>query len=108
MRFHRGRDGWGRDSYQIPQYAVIGSSDCGSWSDSPAPTDLVREELEGFRAVLRANCIRSRLRYTQSGNVFMAKRWVVVAGKDFPRASVLAAQFLEEHYHDTRYVHDAA
>src|SRR5688500_2887517 len=101
MRYHRGRDGWGRDSYDIPQYAVIGSSDCGSWSDSPAPTDLVREELERFRVVLRKNGIRSRLRYTQSGNVFMSKRWVLVHSRDFARASILAAEFIEQHHHST-------
>ncbi len=68
----------------------------------------MREELERFRSVLRQNGIRSRLRYTQSGNVFMAKRWVVVHSRDFARASTLAAEFLEQHHHDTRYVHDAA
>lgn len=98
----------GRDSYAIPQYAVIGSSDCGSWSDSPAPTDLVRDELERFRAVLRKNRIRSRFVYIRSGNVFMVKRRVVVHSKDFARAGVVAAEFLEQHHHDTRYVHDAA
>src|SRR4051812_11961530 len=106
MRYHKGRDGWGRDSYQIPQYAVVGSSDCGSWSDSPAPTDHVREELERFRVVLRQNHIRSRLVYTRSGNAFMAKRWVVVHSKDFMRAMALAAEFLEQHQHDTRFIHN--
>ncbi len=108
MRFHKGRDGWGRDSYAIPQYAVIGASDCGGYSDSPAPTDSVREELERFRAILRKNRLRSRLVYTRSGNVFMLKRWVVVHSRDFARASTLAAEFLEQHHHDTCYVHDAA
>lgn len=97
MRYHKGRDGWGRDSYPIPQYAVLGSSDCGSWPDSPAPTGLVRAELEHFRAVLRKNRIRSRLTYTASGNAFMAKRWVVVHGRDFDRANALAADFLAQH-----------
>ena len=108
MRYHKGSDGWGRGSYPIPQFAVIGSSDCGTWSDSPAPSDLVREELEAFRKVLRANRIRSRIGSTQSGNVFMAKVWVVVHSRDFPAASGLAEQYLADHQHDTRYVHDAA
>src|SRR5688500_11464785 len=107
MRYHRGRDGWCRDSYAIPQYAVLGSSDCGSWSDSPAPTDQVREELEQFRAVLRANRIRSRLAYTHSGNIFMLKRWVVVHSRDYERANQLANDFLQQHQDTTRYVHDA-
>jgi hypothetical protein len=108
MRYHRGRDGWGRDSYAIPEYAVLGSSDCGSWSDSPAPTQQVREELERFRSILRSHHIRSRLKYTTSGNAFMAKRWVVVHSKDFARASTLATEFLQQHQQDTRFVHDAA
>lgn len=108
MRYHRGRDGWGRDSYPIPQYAVLGSSDCGSHSDSPAPTEQVREELEQFRRILRSERIRSRLVYTRSGNAFMLKRWVVVHSKDFVRAGTLAADFLQEKTKSTRYVHDAA
>jgi hypothetical protein len=87
---------------------VIGSSDCGSWSDSPAPSDQVREELERFRVVLRKHGIRSRLRYTRSGNAFMVKRWVVVHSKDFMRASTFAAEFLEQHHHTTRFIHNAA
>jgi hypothetical protein len=39
MRFHKGSDGWGRDSYQIPQYAVVGSSCTGDYPGyNPAPT----------------------------------------------------------------------
>src|SRR5688500_18670531 len=108
MRFHRGRDGWGRDSFAIPQFAVVGSSDCGTWPDSPAPSDRVAEELEDFRSVLRQHHIRSRIRYTRSGNVFMIKRWIVVRRQDFVVASHLAEQYLQEHHHDTRYIHDAA
>ena len=108
MRFHRGSDGWGRSSYRIPQYGVVGSSDCGTWPDSPANSDRVAAELEGFRRVLRSNRIRSRIRFTQSGNVFMVKRWVVVHSRDFAKANELAAEYLREHHSDTRYIHDAA
>lgn len=107
MRYHKGSDPWGRASYAIPEFAVVGSSDCGTWSDSPAPSDRVAAELEEFRKVLRANRIRSRIRYTTSGNVFMAKRWVVVNGIDFHRALALATSYLAEHQDDTRYIHDA-
>ena len=55
MRYHRGSDPWGRGSYPIPQYAVIGASDCGMWPDSPAPSDRVAAELEEFRKVLRVH-----------------------------------------------------
>jgi hypothetical protein len=86
----------------------MGTSDCGMWSDSPAPSDQVAAELEDFRKVLRTNHIRSRIRFTQSGNAFMVKRWVVVHSRDFAKANVLAESYLREHQHDTRWVHDAA
>ena len=108
MRFHRGDDPWGRSSYRIPQFAVVGSSDCGTWADSPAPSNCVAVELEEFRKVLRADHIRSRIRYTQSGNVFMLKRWVTVSGRDFLRANALAAEYLAENDSKTRWIHDAA
>ena len=108
MRYHRGNDAWGRGSYAIPQYAIVGSSDCGSWPDSPAPSDTVAAELEDFRKILRANHIRSRISFTSSGNAFMAKRWVVVHSRDYPKALVLVEQYLREHHADTRYIHDAA
>jgi hypothetical protein len=107
MRFHKGRDGWGRDSYQIPQYAVVGSSCTGDWSDSPAPTGKVKAELEDFRKVLRANHIRSRCGATRSGNVFMVKLWVTVKREDYVAAEKLAAEYLKAHDKDTRYIHDA-
>lgn len=108
MRFHRGRCPWGRDSFRIPQFAVVGASDTGTYADSPARSEVAREELEGFRAVLRANGIRSRLGWTLSGNVFMTKRWVVVHSKDYAEASRLAEEYLREHAADTRLLHDAA
>jgi hypothetical protein len=89
MRFHKGFDPWGRSSYRIPEYAVVGSSDCGNWPDSPAPSGKVAPELEDFRKVLRANKIRSRIRFTPSGNACMVKRWVVVKRTDFEKAKRL-------------------
>lgn len=107
MRFHRGKDGWGRDSYEIPTYAVVGSSDCGTQPDSPAPSPVVRQELMGFRRVLRQAGISSRFKYTNSGNLFMLKRWVVVRSTDYPKALELAEKYLKEHDKDTRFIHDA-
>lgn len=107
MRFHRGSDGWGRDSYAIPQYAVVGSSDTGMYSDSPAPSNQAKAELEAFRVRLRDNHIRSRVAFTRSGNIFMVKRWVVVKGSDYPKAKALADEYLKLVHHETRLIHDA-
>ena len=108
MRFHRGNDPWGRTSYPIPEYAIVGTSDCGRYPDSPAPSVKVAEELEEFRQVLRRHGIHSRIRFTRSGNVFMVKRWVVVHRRDYGRAMRLAKPYLAVHERDTRYIHDAA
>lgn len=109
MRYHKGKDGWGRDSYEIPTYAVVGASDCGMWSDSPAPSDRVEAELKQFqRALGKATGIKSRCnRHTHSGNVFMVKRWVTVRGCDFERASEFAIEWLRDHDCTTRFIHDA-
>lgn len=83
-------------------------SNCGMFSDSPASTDAVRAESEQFRVILRRHCIRSHLRYTQSGNLFMAKRWVAIHSRDFARALRLAKAFLKVDDRETRWIHDAA
>lgn len=106
-RFHRGNDGWGRDSYQIPEYAIAGSSCTGDWPDSPAKTSDVKAELGALRKELRKVHIRSRLRGTRSGNVFMTKVWVVVSRADYATANEIAKAYLAQHENDTRLIHDA-
>ena len=107
MRRHVGRDPWGRDSYDIPKYAVVGSSDCGDAPDSPAPTSRVIAELNRFRLDLRAAGIKSKFAEpTPSGNLFMVNRWVKVAREDFPAAIRFADKWLREHRRDTHYIHD--
>ena len=108
MRFHKGSDGWGRDSYEIPEYAVAGSSNCGMYSDSPAPSDRVKHELDRLQLYLKTHHkIFSHVETTQSGNVFMVKNWVVVKSSDFERAVPIVVEWLEEHRSETRYIHDA-
>lgn len=105
QRYHR-TDGW--RGYSIPGRAVAGASDTGMWEDSPARSDLVKAELDRYRKeVLRANGIRSRIRHTQSSNVFMVKHWVVVSEEDFDRAAQLTVDWLADNYATTEYVHEA-
>jgi len=106
-RYYKGSDPWGRGSYSIPEYAVMGSSITGEWSDSPAPTSKVKDELNGFRKVLRQNGIRSRFMTTRSGNVFMVKLWVVVDKRNFLEAKSLADEYLKKNDRDLRFAHDA-
>lgn len=103
-RYHR-IDGW--RGYSIPGSAVAGSSDTGTWEDSPCPTPEVRAELHRFmKEVLRPAGIKSRIRYGESSNVFCAKAWVCVAAADWKRAVELANQYIETHK-ELRYMHDA-
>lgn len=106
-RFHRGRYGWGRDSYRIPGNAVLGASDTGGWSDSPCRTDDVKAELTRFRKILRSVGITSRYLITSTGNIFCGKRWVVVPTPDWNRAIGLADLYLREHDAELQYAHDA-
>lgn len=108
-RFHRGSDAWGRGSYEIPANAVVGSSDTGMASDSPAPSDRVKDELEAFRAALlkEAGIESHRVEPTPSGNVFMIKQWVAVDESEFERAAEFARKYLKDSKGSTSYIHDA-
>jgi hypothetical protein len=100
------RVGYGR--IKIPGAAVAGSSDTGSFPDSPAPTALVKAEIKRLQSeCLRPAGIKSRTVYGNSTNVFCAKRWVVVAADDFEKATELAGQWLESNKYSTSFIHDA-
>jgi hypothetical protein len=105
-RFHKGNDGWGRDSYRIPQYAVAGCSVTDE--EGPAPASLAKRELIELRDYLRDYYkIRCRFKATPSGNCCMHKAWLVVAGKDFVAAQPQAEQWLADHWGGTHLIHDA-
>lgn len=109
LRRHTGQDPWGRDSYNIPQFAVVGSSDCGTAPDSPANSERVNAELQRFQDdLLNDTGIASdRSQPTESGNVFMVKQWVEVSKDDWQRAADYAREWLLNHDDDTRHIHDA-
>lgn len=103
-RYHR-IDGW--RGYEIPALAVAGASDTGMASDSPAPSDGVSLELANFIHYLRKQGIIAKEARTQSSNVFMQKRWVVVSKDDFDRAAKITVEYMAEHRDDTQYIHEA-
>lgn len=99
-------DGW--RSYMVPSRAIVGASDTGMWPDSPCRSDDVAEELKRFRReVLRPARIRSRTVTGASSNVFCAKRWIVVAEKDFDRAVRLVKASSDAIRFNYRLLHDA-
>jgi hypothetical protein len=106
VKYHKGRDGWGRDSFAIPEYAIAGVSCTGD--DGPAPRVTAEKELTDMRDFLKAQGFtRMRFKATPSGNCCMVKVWLVVAGKDYKRALPLAGEYLIGHQYDTRLLHDA-
>jgi hypothetical protein len=104
-RFHKGSDGWGRDSYEIPAYAVAGCSCTGE--DGPAPEVTAKAEMDALQAALREAGIDSCYKATPSGNCCMVKVWVCVTASNYDRAKALADQWLADHRDDTRLIHDA-
>ena len=106
---HKGKwiktDMW-RGYYQ-PAFAVAGSSDTGTSSDSPAPSGEVMSELNDLKKFLKDKGINSQTRTNRSSNVFMVKRWVVVSPSDYGKAKNLADQYLKKHYSETSHIHEA-
>ena len=98
----------GYRGYEQSPFAVLGSSDTGTWEDSPANSYEVDKELKGFQAFLRSKGIGSTIKNTQSSNVFMVKRWVVVPSEDFKEARKLGKQYLKEKdkKNGLKYLHD--
>ena len=99
-------DGW--RGFWVPALAVAGSSDTGTYSDSPCPTPEVKAEINRIRKeVLLPAGIKSRSRFGNSSNLFCAKRWLVVAREDFEKAAILVNNWLYENRLTTSYVHNA-
>lgn len=99
-------DGW--RGYWVPALAVAGSSDTGTYSDSPCPSPEILKEITRIRKeVLLPLGIKSRSRLGNSSNVFCAKRWLVVSKRDFEKAAVVVEQWLNENRGLTSYVHSA-
>ena len=99
-------DGW--RGYWVPALAVAGSSDTGTYSDSPCPSPEVLKEINRIRKeVLLPAGIKSRSRFGNSSNLFCAKRWLVVARQDFYKAAQLVDAWLKDNRYSTSYVHNA-
>ena len=104
-RYHR-LDGW--RGYMIPALAVAGSSDTGTYSDSPCPTPQVLDEIARLRKeALRPAGIKSRSGFGRSSNAYCGKRWVTVSAADFPIAAQVTVDWLAKNERSTRYIHEA-
>ncbi len=81
-------DGW--RGYEQPINAV-GCCNCtGDYADSPCPTKVVNEEIDGFKKILKQHGIKHKKKVTVSSNVFMVKVNILVHPKDRERALELA------------------
>lgn len=93
--------GWDR-----PCFAVIGSSDTGNWSDSPAPSSSVYDEMKKMKASLLRLGIRTYEAHSVTSNLFCMKRWLIVKGCDFAKG-VEAVESLSDEIKACRYVYKA-
>lgn len=91
--------------YEQSANAVIGSSDTGMWSDSPARSDEVAKELQAFQSELNKAGIESEIKTTQSSNAFMVKRWVVVPAWEHKKAMKIANDYLKKKEGKLQYLH---
>lgn len=99
-------DGW--RGYWVPALAVAGSSDTGSYPDSPCPSSEVNKELTRIRKeVLLPLGIKSRSRIGNSSNLFCVKRWLVVSKQDFQKAALAVVEWLNDNRSSTYFVHGA-
>lgn len=80
-------DGW-RGRYE-PLYYVAGANDTGSYSDSPCPTAVCKQELGLVKQVLKKHKIKYREVVMSSSNVFCANRYVIVSIDDYSVAQEL-------------------
>lgn len=98
-------DGW--RGYSQPIYAIAGSSDTGNWEDSPAPSREVASEIKKFQSDMRKKGFNTRLFSSQSSNVFMMKRWVIVPPEQYSAAKAYADAWLSQHEDEIQYIHGA-
>lgn len=94
-------DGW--RGYSIPFGAVCGSSDTGTWSDSPCPSPKVEAEIKAVQSELRKHGIRSRQKTGETSNVFCAKRWLCVSPAQWEKAVEIAESLIPQY----QYIHSA-
>ena len=82
--------------YQQPINAVGGANDTGSSSDSPCPSKKRKEEIAGFKKILRSNGIKHRTTWCRTSNVFCVSQYVCVAPEDKAKAIELAEAYTHE------------
>ena len=95
-------DGW-RGRFTIVN-AVAGSSDTGSWDDSPCPSKLVKAELNGVKKALKKAGIKYRSTWASSSNIFCIHRYVVVAEQDVERGKQVVQEWLDSTENEFVYI----
>lgn len=78
--------------YEQPINAVGGSSNTGSWEDSPCPTNRVKKEIGEFRKMLRAKGIQTKMLVGKTGNIFCQHVYILVHPDDRDVALEIAIQ----------------
>jgi hypothetical protein len=86
-------DGW--RGYFTLANAVAGSSDTGSWDDSPCPSNSVTAELNAVKKALKKAGINYRTTWAPSSNIFCMHRYVVVAEEQVERGKEIVQEWLD-------------
>lgn len=100
-------DAWGRGRVVQPIYAVAGVNDTGNWGDSPCPSYEVDKEIKDLKKYLEEKGIKSKLTSSNSSNVFMMRRWLVVETDKYEEAKKLTKEYLDKKEESTKYIYDA-
>lgn len=77
-------DGW-HGAYRYVN-AIVGANDTGTFSDSPCPTNVCKNELRRVTFELRKLGIKYRTLIGTSSNLFCVSRQIVVSDKDISKA----------------------
>lgn len=83
-------DAW--RGYEQPINAVAGANDTGSYSDSPCPSSVCKEELNRFKKKLKEEKIPFRQMVCRSSNVFCACRYILTHPENRIRAAQIASE----------------
>ena len=97
--------GYGR--YFQPAGAIVGASDTGYWSDSPAPTLNVIKEINMVKKELANLGIPTKQKVTRSSNEFIFKRWLITSPKKEIMGKQRVKELMKKIKSKISYIHEA-
>lgn len=87
-------EGVGYRGSVVYNYGVASANDTGTWSDSPCRSEVSQEEVQKVSDALKKASIPSKVRNSETSNVFCIKHTVVVPPFYFEKAKEVVDEFL--------------